>query len=77
MIVVGVIMILTAYDNKFITEEMLPTKTQTYIKQNYPDCKILIAKKDYEVFNTTYEVKLDNGLELNFDNNGILTNIIY
>lgn len=34
-----------------------------------------MAKKDNEMFSTTYEVKLENGLELKFDSDGLLTDI--
>ena len=74
LMVVGMILIFTAYDYKLIAPEQLPAIAQTYIKQNYPDCKILLAKKDYEFFGAIYVVKLDNGLDLNFDSRGVLAN---
>ena len=66
---------LSSCDEKSIPAEQLPETAQTYIQENYPDSKILIVKKDYEMFRATYEVKLDNGLELNFDSDGLLTDI--
>lgn len=68
-------MSLTSCDEKPISVEQLPAAAQTYVKENYPDSKILIAKKDYEGFSATYEVKLDNGLELTFDSDGVLTDV--
>ena len=62
-------------DDKPIPVEQLPVAAQTYILENYPDCKVLIAKKDCELFSTTYEVKLDNGLELGFDSDGLLNDV--
>ena len=66
---------LISCDDKPIRAEQLPAAAQTYIQENYPDCKVLMAKKDYEMFSTTYEVKLENGLELKFDSDGLLTDI--
>lgn len=68
-------MSLTSCDDKPISAEQIPAAAQTYIKENYPDSKILIAKKGYERFSATYEVKLDNGLELTFDSDGVLTDV--
>ena len=67
--------IFTSCDDKPIPMEQLPAVTKTYIEENYPDSKILIAKKDYEWFSTIYEVKLDNGLELTFDSDGAITDV--
>lgn len=68
-------MFLTSCEEKPISVEQLPEAAQTYIQENYPDSKILIAKKDYEALSTIYEVKLDNGLELTFDSDGLLTDV--
>lgn len=65
----------TSCDEKPISVEELPETAQTYVKENYPDSKILIAKKDYDRFSVVFEVKLDNGLELTFDKNGVLTDV--
>lgn len=64
------VLFLTSCDEKPIPVEQLPTSAMTYVKENYPNGKILIAKKDYEGFSKIYEVKLDNGIELTFDNDG-------
>ncbi len=55
-----------------ITVDQLPVAAQTYLKQNYADRSILFAKKDAELFNTTYKVHLDGGLELEFNKDGQL-----
>ena len=62
-------------DDKPITAEQLPAAAQSYVKTHYPGCIILLAQKDSELFSTTYEVKLDNGIELSFDSDGVLTDI--
>ena len=66
---------ITSCDDKPIAPEQLPEAVRTYVQTNYPGSRILIAKKDYEWFKTTYDVQLDNGLELSFNSNGILTDI--
>lgn len=53
-----------------ITTEQLPPAAKTYLEQNYPDRSILYAKKDAELFQTTYKVHLDGGLEVEFDKDG-------
>ncbi len=66
---------ITSCDDKPIAPEQLPEAVRTYVQTNYPGSRILIAKKDYEWFKTTYDVQLDNGLELSFNSNGVLTDI--
>ena len=66
---------ITSCDDKPIAPEQLPEAVRTYVQTNYPGSRIMIAKKDYEWFKTTYDVQLDNGLELSFNSNGVLTDI--
>ena len=66
---------LASCDDRPIQVGELPVAAQAYIQENYPDSKVMIAKKDCELFSTTYEVKLDNGLELNFDSDGLLYDV--
>ena len=66
---------ITSCDDKPIAPEQLPEAVRIYVQTNYPGSRILIAKKDYEWFKTTYDVQLDNVLELSFNSNGILTDI--
>ena len=66
---------LTACDDKVIPAEQLPVAAQTYIEQNFPGSTVLIVKKDKELLSTTYEVQLDNGMELSFDGDGILSDV--
>ena len=66
---------ITSCDDKPIAPEQLPEAVRIYVQTNYPGSRILIAKKDYEWFKTTYDVQLDNGLELSFNSNGVLTDI--
>ena len=75
----AILAILTAFavscDDKPIAPEQLPVAAQTYLQENYPGSRILIAKKDYEFLRYTYDVKLDNGLEFSFNKNGLLVDV--
>lgn len=74
-VIVALTVTLVSCDDKPIPVEQLPVAAQTYLQATYPDSKVLIAKKDSELFSTTYEVKLDNGLELSFDSDGLLYDV--
>ena len=69
------VLTLTACGEKSITAEELPAPAQTYISQHFPGSQILIVKQDYEGFSKTYEVKLDNGIDLEFDSEGAVTDV--
>ncbi len=67
---------LTSCDSdQIITPEQLPETAKVYIKQNYPDAQIMIVKKEKKLFKTKYEVKLDNFMDLDFDEDGMLTDM--
>lgn len=66
---------ITSCDDKPIAPEQLPEAVRTYVQTNYPGSRILLAKKDWEWFRTSYDIQLDNGLELSFNSNGVLTDI--
>lgn len=59
-------------DNSNINISALPQSIKDYINNNYPNATILYAEKDYDDGQKAYEVKLDNGMELEFDSNGNL-----
>ena len=60
---------------KMLTVEELPEAAQTYIKEKYPDSKVLYVKKEKKNFKTWYEVRLDNQIELEFNNKGEIYDI--
>ena len=66
---------LTAYGEKAITAEDLPKAAQKYIDQHFPESNILIVKQDRDGLSKTYEVKLDNGMELEFDSDGAIVDV--
>ncbi|MBR4603104.1 MAG: PepSY-like domain-containing protein [Prevotella sp.] len=57
--------------NKIITADQLPAPAQTYIQKNYPGVGVTYAKQDKELFSTKYDVRLDNGMEIEFDGDGM------
>ena len=62
-------------DDKVIPAEQLPEVVQTYIEKNYADKNIVYVKKDAELFETTYEVAFDDGMKVEFDEDGQVIDI--
>ena len=60
-------------EGRVITADRLPQPVKTYLNANYPGNNIAYAKEKKEFFSTVYEVSMANGFELEFDNQGILT----
>ncbi len=58
-------------DDKPIPASQLPAAAQNFVKKHFPKDKIAYAEKDRR----SYEVKLDNGIELDFDSKGNWTKI--
>ncbi len=53
-----------------IGQNELPAAANEFLKQHYSNDKATVIIKDKEVFSTDYEVKLSNGVEIEFDKNG-------
>lgn len=53
-----------------ITLQELPTEAQTFLKKNFPSLKTTYIIKDKSFFSTDYEVRLDDGTQIEFDENG-------
>ncbi|MCR4613595.1 MAG: PepSY-like domain-containing protein [Bacteroidaceae bacterium] len=62
-------------DEKVITPDQLPEAAKAYIEKTYPDKSIIYVKKDADVFETTYEVAFDDGMKIEFDDDGEITDI--
>lgn len=62
-------------DDKVIPAEQLPEVVQTYIEKNYADKNIVYVKKDAELFEITYEVAFDDGMKVEFDEDGQVIDI--
>ena len=56
-----------------ISADRLPLAAKSYVQHNFPDGTIAYAKLKNDLYKTSYEVKLNNGFELEFDNTGCLT----
>ena len=69
---VMLLMLLASCDyEKAIPESELPTAAQTFVKKTYPMNSIVVCKKDVEWFVTKYKVNLDNGMDIEFDSDGL------
>jgi len=58
-----------------VTANELPIAAQNYVKENYGDSKITFVKRERGLYSTKYEVRLDNGLEIEFDGEGVPVDI--
>ncbi len=57
-------------DDKPIPVEQLPEAAKTFIKKHFPTQAISYAAKDAEISGATYEVRLNDGTEIDFDRKG-------
>ena len=56
-----------------IPADNLPLAAKSYVQDNFPGGTIAYAKKKNDIYTTSYEVKLNNGFELEFDSSGSIT----
>ena len=56
--------------DRFISAEQLPANAMTFIQNTFPGQSISYAKYDKDFTKASYEVRLDNGVELDFDKSG-------
>ncbi len=55
---------------KILPVDELPTEVRAYVGNAYPEAVIIYAKQESSLFNTTYEVQLDNGIKVEFNEEG-------
>ena len=60
---------------KPVTKEQLPAAAQTYITNNFPSDKVTLATKDDDLVRPDYEVRLESGIQLEFDHSGALKKV--
>lgn len=60
----------TFANDRIIPSAQLPAEAQTFIQKTFPGQGIAYAKIDQDFGKTTYEVHLNNGVELEFDKAG-------
>ena len=64
-----------ADNDKPITVDQLPQKSQQFIKQHFPKAKIAFVKMETELFDKSYDVVFNNGDKLEFDKKGEWTEV--
>lgn len=70
-IVMGSSIFASCDDNeKFISYEDLPVGAKQFITNNFGSDNILTVEYDRDIKGAEYEVKFNNGAEVNFDKNG-------
>lgn len=60
----------TFASDRMIPAEQLPATAKTFIQKTFPGQTIAYAQIDYDNFGKTYEVRLNNGTQVEFDTNG-------
>lgn len=55
---------------RLITADQLPLPAQTYLQTNYQGINVTYAKKETELFRKKYKVRLNNGVEIEFNRKG-------
>ena len=60
----------TFADDRVIPVEQLPEAAQKFVKATFPGHAISYATVDVDFAKKSYEVRLDNGIEIDFDNGG-------
>ena len=65
------LLITAGCSDKIIPNTELPIEAQTFIKTYFPEVPISYAKKDYEGLSCKYEVRLNDGTEINFSKKGV------
>lgn len=59
--------------DQVIPADQLPLAAKNYVQDNFPGGTIAYTKVKNDLIKTSYEVKLNNGFELEFNNDGFLT----
>lgn len=62
-------------DDRTITSAELPSTAQQFIETHYSGTKILHATADKGLFDSDYEVNLDDGTKIEFSGNGLWTEV--
>ncbi len=67
---------LTACGDKFTTFDNLPSAARAFINEYFADATVARVKMDRDMFEkTTYEVRLDDGTSIDFNNKGKWTDV--
>ena len=60
----------TVANDRIISSEQLPAAAKTFIQKTFPGQGIAYSKIDKDFSKTTYEVRLNNGVEVDFNRDG-------
>lgn len=67
---VSAFFLLSCKDDEVVNETSLPTAAQTYLNTHFPAITVLRVERDRDDKVTTYEVSLENRIEVEFDASG-------
>lgn len=59
--------IVTNAQDRIIHQTELPMEIQHYLKMHFPNNKVIKVEEDKGYYSTSYEIKLQNDIELEFD----------
>lgn len=62
-------------DDRHVDVNRLPETIKTFLNSNYPSVQILYSTKDDDLIRPDYNVALENGVRLEFNNDGTLKKI--
>lgn len=62
-------------DDRPVTYDQLPEAAKTFIKKHFPKANLVYATVDDDLIRPDFEVRLDNGFEIQFENDGSLDKI--
>ena len=62
-------------DDRHVDVNRLPETIKTFLNSNYPSVQILYSTKDDDLIRPDYNVALENGVKLEFYNDGALKKI--
>ena len=78
LLTMGMLFVATAFAHDIISRNVndLPAQARTTLNKHFSGKKVSYIKIDKEIFqSTTYEVKLENGMEVKFDSKGNWTEV--
>lgn len=69
MLVASIFMVAKA-DDRPIQFEQLPQPAKDFVRKHFNEADVILVTMDKEMFSTTYDVKLQNGISIDFDKAG-------
>lgn len=71
IVMAGFMLLSSCEFDSVVPESELPPAAKAYIEQNQPGAKVLLIKKERDLFKTKYNVTLDNRMEIEFNGDGL------